>query len=72
MIRTDNPHADFDAWDRKREDALDKLPKCDKCGEPIQDEDLYDFEDGNLICEECVLEYINERYKRKTDYYTED
>ena len=72
MIRTDNPHADFDRYDAEQQRRLDKLPKCDKCGEPIQDEDLYDFEDGNLICEECVLEYINERYKRKTDYYTEE
>ena len=72
MLLTGDPHADFDRWDRERENALKKLPICKRCGEHIQEEDLYDFDDGNLICEECVLEYINERYKRKTNYYTED
>ena len=72
MCRTDDPYRDFDRWDRERENSLEKLPKCECCGEPIQDEDLYDFEDGYLICEECVDEYIKERYKKKTVNYVED
>lgn len=72
MFRTDDAHADFDRFDAKRERDLDKLPKCEHCGEAIQGEDLYDFEDGYLICEDCVIEYINERYKKKTENYVED
>lgn len=66
-----DPLRDFDRWDREREIALKKLPKCDRCGEHIQDEDLYDF-DGDLICEECMPDYVKERYGNKTEYYTED
>lgn len=50
---TDNPHADFDRWDAEQEAALEKLPKCAECGEPIQTERCYKMDDG-LICEDCL------------------
>ena len=71
MFYSNDPHRDFDRWDREKEEALDMLPKCEHCGEPIQDEDLFDFQDGYLVCEECVSEYIEEKYKRKTVNYVE-
>ena len=67
MIWTDNPKRDAAMYDMERQKELDKLPKCDICGEPIQDEDLYDL-DGTLVCEEC----LNREYKKPVDDYIED
>ena len=51
-----DPYADFDSWDAEQQRALDALPHCDMCGEPIQDEYYYDF--GNeIMCDECLNEY---------------
>ena len=48
----------YDLWvahDWEQEKALEKLPKCDWCGEPIQSEYLYKL--GNeLVCEDCMEE----------------
>ncbi len=71
MLLTGDPHADFDRWDRKREKYLSRLPICECCGEPIQDEELYDF-DGDLVCEECVFDYVRENYRKNIENYTED
>ena len=57
----------FAEHDAEEARALAKLPKCDICGEPIQDEHFYDI-DGTYFCEEC----LNEEYRRKTDDYLED
>ena len=51
----------YDAWlehDYEQESWLEKLPKCDECGQPIQDEHCFNI-NGNYICEEC----LNERYR---------
>jgi formylmethanofuran dehydrogenase subunit E len=56
-----------DEYERKRESALDKYPKCDICGEPITDEFFYDI-DGTFICEEC----LKTEYRKNTDDYLED
>lgn len=53
MIYSDDPVADFERYDSRLEDALNQLPKCVDCGEPIQDDDLFDI-DGDLYCEECM------------------
>ena len=48
----------YDLWeahDREQEEALEDLPKCDWCGEPIQSEYLYSI--GNeIVCEDCMEE----------------
>ena len=54
----------FDMYDRERQAELDKLPNCDYCNQPIQDEHLYDF-DGDLVCEECLKDYFR---KNVEDY----
>lgn len=64
MYYTDNPHADFDSHDREQSEWLDTLPVCCRCGEPIQDEDLYDIDD-NLYCEECM----KSEFRRCTENY---
>lgn len=50
-----DPVADAEAYSSKQDEGLDKLPKCSECKRPIQDENLYVFED-KLICEECLKE----------------
>ena len=69
MFITGDPHADFDRYDAEKERRLDKLPVCECCKEHIQTEDLYDFENGYLICPDCVSDWIDEHYKKRTDIY---
>ena len=61
MNRTDNPIADFDRWDAEQQRALEKLPECCECGEPIQDDFCYEINDM-IICEEC----LNDNYRKVT------
>ena len=53
-------YALWEAHDREQEEALEKLPVCDCCGERIQDEYYYDI-DGEILCEEC----LKDRYRRE-------
>lgn len=43
--------------DRKQAEAEKKLPKCDYCFEPIQDDYLYQIE-GEIFCERCMKEHF--------------
>lgn len=55
----------YDMWarhDAEQEAELQKLPKCDKCGKPIQDEYYYDIE-GECICEKC----LNKHYRKSVE-----
>ena len=67
MYYTDDPVADWDRYCADQERELEKLPKCEICGEPITDEYLYDI-DGDLVCEEC----LKDNYRRSTDYYIKE
>ena len=67
FFRTDDPIADFNRYDEEQQNYLDKLPKCDCCGEHITDEYLYDI-DGTLFCEEC----LKDEFRKNTDDYIED
>lgn len=42
---TDDPVADFERHERKQNRRLERLPVCAYCGEPIQDERLFDVDD---------------------------
>ena len=64
MFYSDNPVADFLRYDAECDREMDRLPRCCECEEPIQDEDLYDF-DGDLICHYCL---INNHRKPVEDY----
>ena len=66
-----DPYRDFDALCEEIEAKMDRLPTCECCGEPIQSEDLFDF-DGDLICEECMLDYVRENFRKKTEDYVEE
>lgn len=57
-------HEEYEATQERR---LEKLPKCDCCGEPIIDEYFYNI-DGTFICEDCL---INE-YRKNTEDFMEE
>lgn len=49
----------IEALDRREAEEqrwLDSLPKCCDCGEPIQDDYLYDI-CGDIYCEECIRNF---------------
>lgn len=47
-------HSQWQAHERQQERLLDRLPKCDHCGKPIQDEHLFDIY-GEILCECCMI-----------------
>lgn len=57
----------YDLWedhDAKQEEWLKRLPVCDCCGEPIQDEHCFVIED-EIYCEGCMIEL----FRKDTDDY---
>lgn len=67
MIWTDDPVADYDRYDEEQAKKLDRLPKCDCCTNPIQDEHFYVIH-GEYICESCMEEH----YRRETSDYIKE
>lgn len=65
-FRHGDPEDDFDRWDAEQERQLAQLPKCDCCGEPIQDEHYFDVH-GEILCEECM----NDLFRKGVDQYGE-
>lgn len=61
MRRSGDPYADFDAWDREQQDAIERYPICEECGEHIQDEKHYIIGDKHYCCE-CVEEVYTDDY----------
>ena len=59
MPYTNDPIADFDAWDTEQNKRLETLPVCADCDEPIQDEYAFYIE-GEWICESCMDSYRRE------------
>ena len=67
MFYSDDPHKDFDRYDTYLAQQEAKLPSCDKCGKPIND-DMY-FEIGcEILCESCM----HDEYGRSTEDYLRD
>lgn len=56
MFYTDDPIRDHYDHEARLEQKLARLPRCSECGEPIQEEVCYEFND-ELICEDCVMRY---------------
>ena len=61
---TDDPVRDFECRDREQQEWLDRLPKCEHCGEPIQDDEYYEIEGVNLHLD-CLRDYCDEQYKKE-------
>lgn len=57
----------YDAYrdhEARQEAELKRLPKCEHCGERIQDDFLYEI-DGGLYCESCM----NDLFRHSTEDY---
>ena len=53
FFMTGDALADFDRWDAEQQAALNKLPKCSECDEPIQDDCYYEI-NGECVCPACL------------------
>ena len=56
MFYSDDPLRDFDRWDAEQQKALEELPVCADCDNPIQDESAF-YINGDWICEDCMDAY---------------
>jgi formylmethanofuran dehydrogenase subunit E len=63
MYVPDNYDA-FEAHQAEQDAWLEKRPVCVECGEPIQDDFLYDI-NGDIYCEECMKDV----FRQSTDNY---
>lgn len=63
---SDDPVRDFAYHDAEQFRNLERLPFCENCGEPIQDEHLYLIND-EFICEEC----LKNNFRKRTEDYCE-
>lgn len=59
MRYSDDPLADFNAWDMEQARQLARLPVCADCGEPIQQEDAI-YINGDWLCDDCLDSYRRE------------
>ena len=64
MYFTDNPIADAERYAAEQEEALDKLPRCEYCNKPIDDDYLFEIND-EVICEGC----LNKHFRKGVDDY---
>lgn len=67
LFYSDDPVRDAERWIEEQERRKARLPICARCGEPIQDENLWDI-DGNLYCPECA----RYEFEQDTNNYIED
>lgn len=65
MYYSDDPARDFARHDADQARALEKLPVCEYCWQPIQDEEFYQL-NGVCICESCMADF-----KKRTEDYIE-
>lgn len=52
-IVSDNPYADFDAYDRAQWELEQNAPRCPRCEAVLDENDIYEI-DGERICSECL------------------
>lgn len=52
-MRSDDPLRDFERHDAKQTAKQNELPKCEYCGEPIQQDDAVRINNG-FICDDCL------------------
>lgn len=57
MSYTNDPVADFDAWDTEQNKRLEQLPVCCYCTEHIQ-QDHYFLINDEVICPDCMDSYF--------------
>ena len=65
-FRHGDPEDDFNRQDAEYARYYARLPKCERCGCTIEDEDY--FNDGDeVLCEDC----LKDKYRKKTHDYAE-
>ena len=57
MYYTDDPVADFERYDAKREDWRLSRPLCDYCDNHIQEDHYFDI-NGDIVCPDCLDNYF--------------
>lgn len=57
----------LDKYESDKEEMLVRRPKCDCCGQHIQDDYLFNIV-GDLYCEECLID----QFRHSTDGYIDD
>lgn len=63
VFRSGDPVADFARWDKAQQAWEDSLPRCECCGEPIDD---YVWQiDDLILCGECA----REKYRQSVEDY---
>lgn len=61
------PEDNYSLWqahDRAQEQARDRLPVCDRCREPIDDDEYFDIH-GEILCYDC----LHVKYRKWTEDY---
>jgi formylmethanofuran dehydrogenase subunit E len=59
----------WEAYDRKQQEVIEKLPGCDYCDNVILDDYYYEI-NGDKVCETCLNEYF--RKAVEVDEYADD
>lgn len=63
VFYSDDPIADYDRYDRERQEWEDSLPHCEHCGEP-GDDFVWEIE-GEILCDDCAIA----KYRRNLGDY---
>lgn len=56
MYKSHDPIADLRMYQEDEARWLESRPKCSECGEPIQDESAFFYND-EWICEDCMMSF---------------
>ena len=57
----------YDRWEQhqaEQDRAEERLPECCECGNPIQDDFCYEYND-EPICDECMYEH----HRKNVEYF---
>lgn len=63
---SNDPCYDWDVFCFREQQIADLAPVCDCCGEPIVENYFYAI-DGEIFCDECITEIVNEKFKQFID-----
>lgn len=64
MYYTNDPVADAERYIAEQDRQLERLPVCDCCNEPIQDEHYYEIGD-EIFCKDC----LDDEFRKDTENY---
>ena len=66
MYYTGEPARDAENYYLEAQAQLEKRPVCEYCGKHIDDDVCYEI-DGNIICDDCILDYLHDNCRVKTE-----